>query len=510
MPKRTHRPRCQAPTGLSRAISAVRSLTWLPSVASLLPKLLIVLLTVPVTAPPIAAQTPVSTNTPGASLAGSQNAAASLPALFSRYGVRPIDPPTPASDFRAPLLTGGEGALSDFYGNWVVLTFFATWCGPCRTELPTLQRLHEERADQGLVVLGVSIDDPGAPLEQFMQQLNLTFPTLWDQSKQAAAAYRASSIPLTYLVNPEGRLVAVSRGSRDWWELAPMLDAALAAHPVDPDAAPDPSIYSPADEQIRTATVTDPPDAEVRLLDESPGLGEPFELEIRLLWAGNFEEYLPHPPKVHLPEGIVQDGVSATTNTVDGSHQVIYRVALRAEEAGTFALDPVEVRYTPRFESQPMAGQVLGPTVTIAAKAAGPSRGTVIGAISGGLVALLLGGFALRRLRPQEPAADGRTAAYEALNERFEQARGLRLQGNHSGYFLALAALEEDLRKTRGESPDEAAEAALAEAVERARFGGAPPPAEEIESLARRIQRGLDALREDVAKDPHKEIQWND
>ncbi|MCP3962943.1 MAG: TlpA family protein disulfide reductase [bacterium] len=429
--------------------------------------------------------------------------------LLKGHGIRPIQPPTPATDFELQDLAGGRGSLSDHYGNWVVLTFFATWCGPCRTELPTLERLHQQRGGSGVVVLGVSIDDPDAPVESFVRQLGLTFPILWDPTKQVGATYRASSIPVSYLVDPLGRLVGVSRGSRDWASLTPMLDAALAAVPAT-SGAPPPDVYADAGEAVATPTVSDPPTAEVRIDTETPEAGQPFHLDIELHWAGNFEEYLPHPPEILLPEGVVQESVTAESSSADGRNQLTYRATLRADEPGRYALDPVEVRYTPRFESEPVAGRVAGPTVTVVAPTIFGMAPVTVAAGAGGLVILGLAGLLLgRKLRASGKRTESPALGlYEDLHARFEESRKLRLAGDGAGTLLALADLDRSLRGD--EEPDEAARKSLQEAVERARYGGEVPPAEELDKLQRDVARRLDELRPDTESQDRASIKLKD
>ncbi len=442
---------------------------------------------------------------------------ADLSDLWARYGIRPVQPAAPASNFTLPDLSGVEASLSDYYGSWVVLTFFATWCGPCRSELPTLERLHQERAADGVVVLGVSIDDPGAPLGDFVRQLGLTFPILWDQTKQVGAAYRASSIPISYLVSPLGQLAGVSRGSRDWAALAPMFDAALAAVPatLTMDAAVDvaPDAYADAGQPIATPSVSDPPTAEVRLASETVQAGEPFHVDIEVLWAGNFEEYSPHPPEILLPEGVTRESVTAESSSRDGSNRLTYRVTLLAEKPGRYALDPVEVRYTPRFEATPVAGRVQGPTVEVVAPEILGFKPGVVAAGAAGLAALGLAGFFVgRRLRGRDAGLSGAAAAaFEELQADFEEARRKRLQGDGAGYLLALADLDSRLREVSGEGePDEAAAAAMKEAVERARYGGEVPPAEELDRLQRTVERGLEELRPDRRRDEYEGLKLRD
>jgi peroxiredoxin len=121
----------------------------------------------------------------------------------------------------------------------VIVEFWATWCGPCRQALPGLQRLHEAYAKRGLTVLAVSTDEPRnrPKIGSTARALGLTFPVLVDADKRAAQLYRVESIPMTFLVDREGRIRSLHRGYRpgDLEELErkllPLLDAADGVKP---------------------------------------------------------------------------------------------------------------------------------------------------------------------------------------------------------------------------------------------------------------------------------------
>ena len=156
--------------------------------------------------------------------------------LLAAGGIQPVTPPTAAPDFTLPLVDGGEGNLSDHHGDWVVLTFFATWCGPCRHEMPTLERLHRDRGDDALAVVAVSVDRQRAPVEPFVAEHDLTLPVYWDQRGEVGTAYRATSIPVSYVIDPTGRIVGMARGARDWAATGPLFDALREASPAPPEA----------------------------------------------------------------------------------------------------------------------------------------------------------------------------------------------------------------------------------------------------------------------------------
>ena len=129
-----------------------------------------------------------------------------IAALLLRNGVRAIEPASPAVDVRLELLEGGETALSSYSGSWLVLTFWATWCQPCVVELPTLESLSDSLPESQFAFVAVSVDSDRALVERFVNQHDLGLTVLWDRSGNAARTYRASSIPVSYVIDPSGRI----------------------------------------------------------------------------------------------------------------------------------------------------------------------------------------------------------------------------------------------------------------------------------------------------------------
>ena len=125
-----------------------------------------------------------------------------------------------APDFRLPALAGDEVALHDFQGRWVLINFWATWCTPCREEMPTLQRLADIRADH-LTVLGINMREEMAALQPFLDELDITFPILLQPDNDTLLAYGVRGLPLTFLVDPEGHLV--------WRQIGPLQSAEIEA-----------------------------------------------------------------------------------------------------------------------------------------------------------------------------------------------------------------------------------------------------------------------------------------
>lgn len=123
----------------------------------------------------------------------------------------------PAPAFTLPSLDGGRVRLADFRGKVVLLNFWATWCGPCRIEMPTLQALTEDYKDQPFQVVAVAGDVEGlARVQPFMQGLGLTFPGLIDQDGRIQDIYFVNALPMTYVLDKNGIVVYKMVGFFDW------------------------------------------------------------------------------------------------------------------------------------------------------------------------------------------------------------------------------------------------------------------------------------------------------
>lgn len=108
-------------------------------------------------------------------------------------------------DSTIPSFTQTE--LDRHIGQVVVLNFWATWCSPCRTEMPALQSVYETYQDRGLVVLGVNVGEGSAEIARFADKQNLTFPMFTDPDQEFTKAYNIHSLPTTLLINTSGGVV---------------------------------------------------------------------------------------------------------------------------------------------------------------------------------------------------------------------------------------------------------------------------------------------------------------
>lgn len=123
-----------------------------------------------------------------------------------------------APDFELPGLDEKTVRLSDFRGKVVFLNFWATWCKPCREEMPSMEVLYKNFEKDGLVILAVSIDrvTTKKDIPPFVKSMNLTFPVLVDSWGQTDKRYKLMGVPETYIIDRDGVLREKVIGPRDW------------------------------------------------------------------------------------------------------------------------------------------------------------------------------------------------------------------------------------------------------------------------------------------------------
>jgi cytochrome c biogenesis protein CcmG, thiol:disulfide interchange protein DsbE len=126
-------------------------------------------------------------------------------------------PAAPQAARRLPVLGAGHGsaALASFKGKVVLLNFWASWCEPCRTEAPLLQRAQRTLSEHDATVLGVSYLDASPDSEAFVRQYHLTYPELRDTDGAFARSYGTNQLPESFVIDRAGRIVAISRGEID-------------------------------------------------------------------------------------------------------------------------------------------------------------------------------------------------------------------------------------------------------------------------------------------------------
>lgn len=123
---------------------------------------------------------------------------------------------TQAPDFTLRDANGGFSSLAQYRGGFVLLNFWATWCGPCREEMPSMEQLSRSFAGQGLAVVAINQRESAAQVNRFMKTHALNFPAPLDTDGRVAASYRAYGIPVTYLIDGSGQAIGMKSGPLDW------------------------------------------------------------------------------------------------------------------------------------------------------------------------------------------------------------------------------------------------------------------------------------------------------
>ena len=125
-----------------------------------------------------------------------------------------------AATFTSSEVPNGSGtkSLASYKGQVVLLNIWATWCGPCRAEMPSIEQLHREFGPRGLKVVAVSVDDPGqqANVRKFARELGLTFEILQDPTHDIQRAYQTTGVPETFVLGKDGVIRKKIIGATDW------------------------------------------------------------------------------------------------------------------------------------------------------------------------------------------------------------------------------------------------------------------------------------------------------
>ena len=129
-----------------------------------------------------------------------------------------IAPATVAPDFTLRSIDGPNLRLHEQRGRVVLVNFWATWCGPCRKEMPHLNRLYEKYRTSGFVLLGVNVDEDTRNAAGVAAKLGVKFPVLLDTDKKASQLYDLNAMPSTVLIDREGKVRHVHRGYLDGYE----------------------------------------------------------------------------------------------------------------------------------------------------------------------------------------------------------------------------------------------------------------------------------------------------
>ena len=127
------------------------------------------------------------------------------------------DSPVNAPQFSLHSLDGQEVTLDDFSGKYLLVNFWATWCGPCKVEMPSLELLYQKFRKRNFAMIAISNDIFGAQVvEPYIEAHKLTFPVGLDPKLKVSNQFGVTSLPTTFLINPQGKIIGVLNGAENW------------------------------------------------------------------------------------------------------------------------------------------------------------------------------------------------------------------------------------------------------------------------------------------------------
>ena len=128
----------------------------------------------------------------------------------------PVPGRPPAQDFDLKDPDGKAVRLADYRGRPLIVNFWATWCPPCREEMPSMQRAHAAVSKEGIGLIAINVGEDADTVAQFLSQVPVDFPLPLDESSAVVTSWPVRGLPTTFVLDPEGRLAYVATGGREW------------------------------------------------------------------------------------------------------------------------------------------------------------------------------------------------------------------------------------------------------------------------------------------------------
>jgi thiol-disulfide isomerase/thioredoxin len=120
--------------------------------------------------------------------------------------------PTPAPSFKLDSMAGKPVSLDQYKGQVVMINFWASWCGPCRTEMPLLEKLHAKYKPMGFTMIGVNVEPDSSLAAKWLSSTPVTFPILFDTRSEVSKLYAVAGMPSTVIIDRKGNLRWLHRG----------------------------------------------------------------------------------------------------------------------------------------------------------------------------------------------------------------------------------------------------------------------------------------------------------
>ena len=137
--------------------------------------------------------------------------------LFPQLGINPLKETKKMPNMTLEDLRGGKCELKTLEGKVIFLNFWATWCGPCKEEMPSMEQLYQQFKDKGFVFLAISVDYEGTKrVRDYIEKHRYGFPVLLDQKSKTLDLFDVKQIPTTFIIDKQGRMLGKAVGPRNW------------------------------------------------------------------------------------------------------------------------------------------------------------------------------------------------------------------------------------------------------------------------------------------------------
>ncbi len=138
--------------------------------------------------------------------------------LLGQYSLAAKNVEGPASDFTLKSTTGSNIRLSEQRGQVVLINFWASWCGPCRQEMPLLDDIQQKYSKLGFTILGVNVDKDPSKADKILKDIPVSFPVLYDNEGEVSQLFNVDSMPTTVIVDRDGNMRFHHRGFKPGYE----------------------------------------------------------------------------------------------------------------------------------------------------------------------------------------------------------------------------------------------------------------------------------------------------
>jgi len=262
--------------------------------------------------------------------------------LLKALGFTPVH--QEIKSFKTADLEGNPIDLASLKGSWVLLNLWATWCGFCKKELPSLESLYLEFKNSKLKILGVSIDQGNsAQVKKFIKQQGITFPIIHDFTGTISKNLDSSSVPVHYLLSPQLQIVGILRGAINWEDkkVLSLLKQLTQLDKIDL------SRINSAQNPSTPIKALNPPKIEADIQEN--------QLNVHLIFEENINEYQIGVPQVTFPSEISFSNISSTSQAQVNKTILTYIYYLKMKNLGNYSIGPIEVKYRSIYGGEEMS-----------------------------------------------------------------------------------------------------------------------------------------------------------